>query len=61
MNFDEIGYNFAVHEKLGFVEANTEGRIIAMGKTRCSLEENKTKGTVYSIEEYLITIQVNKQ
>jgi len=61
VNFDEIGYNFAVHEGLGFVEADNKGRIVAWGETRCSLEENKTKGTIYSLEEYLITIQVNKQ
>ena len=52
IKFDEIGYNFAVHERLGFVEADAEGRIVAWGKTRCILEIHKTKGTVYSLEEY---------
>ena len=58
MKFDEIGYNFAVHEELGFVEVNTDGRIVAWGKIRCILEENKTKGTVYTLKEYIDITQV---
>lgn len=60
MKFDEIGYNFAVHEGLGFVEADAEGRIVAWGKTRCILKENKTKGAVYTLKEYLDMTQVAK-
>ncbi len=58
MKFDEIGYNFAVHEGLDFVEVDTDGRIVAWGKTRCILEENKTKGTVYTLKEYFDITQV---
>lgn len=58
IKFDEIGYNFAVHERLGFVEADAEGIIFAWGKTRCILERYKTKGTVYSLEEYHNMTQV---
>lgn len=58
MKFDEIGYNFAVHEGLGFVEVNTDGRILAWGNIKQVMEDHKEHDTVvYSIEQYLIETQ----
>lgn len=54
MKFDEIGYNFAVHEGLGFVEVDTDGRILAWGNIKHIMEDHKEHDTVvYTIEQYL--------
>lgn len=58
MKFDEIGYNFAVHEGLGFVEVDTNGRILAWGNKKQIMDDHKENdNVVYSIEQYLIETQ----